>query len=138
MGIGVGTGSGGARRGAGRPKGVKNKRRPARFRAEDNGQELPLDFMLKVLNDPTQPLERRDRMAVHAAPYLHPRLTAAATPRATFEMSSEELTSLLYRELEHARDQGDLKTVRQLEELFGGDRPRRPRLAVNNSRPGSS
>lgn len=33
----------------------------------------PLSYMLKVMNDPNEPKERRDRMAVSAAPYVHPR-----------------------------------------------------------------
>ncbi len=33
----------------------------------------PLDYMLKVMNDPTADKERRDRMAIAAAPFLHPR-----------------------------------------------------------------
>ena len=82
MGIGTGSGRGGTRRRAGRPKGVKNKRRPARFRAADAGQQLPLDYMLQVLNDASPPIERRDRMAVAAAPYLHARLNAITSPDA--------------------------------------------------------
>ena len=138
MGIGTGSGRGGTRRGAGRPKGVKIKRRPARFRAADAGQQLPLDYMLQVLNDASPPIERRDRMAVAAAPYLHARLSAITTPKAAFEMSAEEIEQLLYRELEHARRQGNLELVRQLEESLGGAQPRRPRPAVNNSKPNGS
>ena len=114
-------------------KGVKNKRRPARFRAEDNGQDLPLDYMMRVFNDSSQPTERRDRMAVAAAPYFHARLTAITTPKATFEMSTEEIEQLLYRELEYARRQGNLKLVRELEGSLHGARS--PRLAVDNHRP---
>ena len=76
MGIGKGNGPGGRRAGAGRPQGAKNKRRPAAAHAVNAGQQLPLDYMLEVMNDPRQPLERRDRMAVAAAPYLHARLNA--------------------------------------------------------------
>jgi len=47
----------------------------------------------------------------------------------------EEIEQLLYRELEYARRQGNLKLVRQLEESLRGDRPPRPRLAVDNRRP---
>jgi hypothetical protein len=35
---------------------------------------LPLEYMLNVLRDETQPSERRDEMARSAAPYCHPRL----------------------------------------------------------------
>ena len=98
MGIGVGSGRGGARRGSGRPKGVLNRRRPAQFRARDEGQQLPLDYMLKILNDPAQPQARRDRMAVAAAPYLHARLMGNPTAKAAFEMSEEELETVIERE----------------------------------------
>jgi phage terminase small subunit len=33
----------------------------------------PLTYMLKVMNDDKEPKERRDRMAVAAAPFCHPR-----------------------------------------------------------------
>jgi hypothetical protein len=39
------------------------------------GWMLPLDYLLTVINDATVPAERRDRIAIAAAPYCHPRLT---------------------------------------------------------------
>lgn len=33
----------------------------------------PLDYMLKVMNDPNADKDRRDKMAVAAAPFMHPR-----------------------------------------------------------------
>ena len=33
----------------------------------------PLDYMLAVINDPAASVSRRDRMAIAAAPYMHPR-----------------------------------------------------------------
>jgi hypothetical protein len=53
-------------------------------------------------------------------------------------MSTEEIEQLLYRELEHARRQGHLELVCELEEILRGDQPRRPRLAVNNRKPNGS
>lgn len=38
--------------------------------------ELPLDYMLRVMRDKKQPDQRRDAMAVAAAPYVHPKLAA--------------------------------------------------------------
>ena len=38
----------------------------------------PLAYMLQVMNDPRAPPERRDRMAIAAAPFVHPRVTEAA------------------------------------------------------------
>jgi hypothetical protein len=34
---------------------------------------LPLDYMLAVINDPSADIDRRDRMAICAAQYCHPR-----------------------------------------------------------------
>jgi hypothetical protein len=35
---------------------------------------LPLDYLLSVINDPAVSPSRRDRLAIAAAPYCHPRL----------------------------------------------------------------
>jgi hypothetical protein len=126
-------GHGGKRAGAGRPKNSKSKRRPETLeRLKTAGQELPLERLLRRMADETESERYRDSLAIAAAPFLHARLTAIATPKTTFEMSSEEIEQLLYRELEHARRQGHLELVRELEETLRGDQPRRPRLAVNN------
>jgi hypothetical protein len=70
---------GGYRPGSGRPKSVKsaatghqpvvNARRSAR-----NSGMTPLQYMLGVLNDPEADHARRDRMAIAAAPFVHPRV----------------------------------------------------------------
>jgi hypothetical protein len=38
---------------------------------------LPLDWMMAVLNDPTASAERRDQMAIAAAPYFHAKIVTA-------------------------------------------------------------
>jgi phage terminase small subunit len=38
----------------------------------------PLDYMLAVIRDPNAGTTRRDRMAIAAAPYCHPRVADAA------------------------------------------------------------
>ena len=38
--------------------------------------EMPLDYMIRVMRDPTTEPHRRDAMAKAAAPYLHPQLAA--------------------------------------------------------------
>lgn len=58
----------------GRPKGAMNTRTRAVIEAAQNGGEMPLDYMLKVMRDPKADHRRRDAMAMAAAPYLHPRL----------------------------------------------------------------
>ena len=46
--------------------------------AENNDEELPLQYMLRVMRDPHEADERRDEMAKSAAPYVHPKLAAVA------------------------------------------------------------
>ena len=67
---------GGARPGAGRPKGARNKRTVALLEAAARAGELPLDYMLRVMRDEKADTDRRDAMARTAAPYLHSRLSA--------------------------------------------------------------
>lgn len=70
---------GGARPGAGRPKGLKTptedrKSIPADIRSAARAAKLsPLEYMLAVLNDETAEDARRDRMAQAAAPFVHAR-----------------------------------------------------------------
>src|SRR4051812_21838248 len=67
---------GGKREGAGRKPGSLQKRH--RVVVEDPSALMPIDWMLAVLRDPEAEQSRRDQMAIQAAPYLHPRLAAAA------------------------------------------------------------
>ena len=68
---------GGKRPGAGRPRGSTNKF-SAEIRAAGaaSGEELPLDYMLRVMRDPNVDPHRRDFMAKAAAAYVHPRLNS--------------------------------------------------------------
>lgn len=67
---------GGKRIGAGRPKGIPNKR-TLQFRKDVEESGLtPLEFMLGIMRDPVQPQKIRSDMAVAAAPYIHPRISA--------------------------------------------------------------
>jgi hypothetical protein len=68
--------SGGHRSGSGRPKTVVEKQ--PLHQIEDGVPEgleglTPLEYMLRVMNDPKAEALRRDRMAIAAAPYLHGR-----------------------------------------------------------------
>ena len=65
---------GGKRPGAGRPKGARNKRTEERVQQNLVKGKLPLEYMLDVMRNGSIPKERRDKMAIAAAPYLHPRL----------------------------------------------------------------
>ncbi len=100
---------GGARPGAGRPKGSKTKgatlttATPGRFerikqRALDDGKILPLDWFMGILNDPDATDDERTEAAKYGAPFMHPRLEAIAfqdqTGRLTHEQALVELDSL--------------------------------------------
>jgi hypothetical protein len=94
--------AGGSREGGGRPRGAKDKRPRMSVKAllENNDLSrkvlaktkgmLPLPYMLKLMNDKRQPPERRDRMAIAAAPFCHARLVYAEIKRPS-AMSDTEL-----------------------------------------------
>jgi hypothetical protein len=81
---------GGGREGAGRPQGAKDKRprltvtaseksaKLARKAIAGTGGTLPLPYVLKIMNDTKQPQARRDKMAIAAAGFCHPRLSVYA------------------------------------------------------------
>jgi hypothetical protein len=92
-------GRGGRREGAGRPKGCKDKKPRLSVKALvdmsradqiKRGGVLPLVYMLKVMNDRKQPTDRRDRMAIAAAPFCHARLVYAEIKRPS-AMTENEL-----------------------------------------------
>lgn len=64
---------GGARPGAGRKKGVPNKRTAAVAKAVEESGITPLDYMLDVMRNCDDPAQRLDA-AKAAAPYVHPKL----------------------------------------------------------------
>ena len=64
------------RKTGGRQKGARNRATAeARAAAEATGI-LPLDYMLSVMRDTNADPKRRDAMAMAAAPYLHPKMSA--------------------------------------------------------------
>lgn len=65
-------GWGGKRAGAGKPRGAKRKITEEAIERAGEG-ETPLEYMLRVMRDSTQADERRDKMAIAAASYMHPR-----------------------------------------------------------------
>jgi hypothetical protein len=70
---------GGKRDNAGRKAGAATRRTQRTLeiaqQAAANG-ETPLDYMLRVMRDPSADYDRRDDMAKAAAAYVHPKLTA--------------------------------------------------------------
>jgi hypothetical protein len=84
------------RKTGGRQKGARNRAtEEARAVAAATGI-LPLNYMLSV-RDPAVDHKRRDAMAMAAAPYLHPRLTAidAKLSPAVAQPSPQKLCSSL-------------------------------------------
>ena len=96
---------GGARPGAGRPKGktsgpsaqtlktqVKDLQAKAKARAEADadGNILPLPYFLGLLNDPEAEEGVRFAAAKAAAPYLHPRLEAVMFQDQTDRLTHEQ------------------------------------------------
>ena len=71
------------RKTGGRKKGTPNKRTSvlaanAEAAAAGASGEEPIDYMLRIMRDPTVEPARRDVMARAAAPYRHPQLQAVA------------------------------------------------------------
>jgi len=101
---------GGARQGAGRPKGSKDSKprkitvrtlddvKRVKARAMNEGKILPLDLFMDVLNDTEADDAARMEAAKAAAPYMHPRLQAVAfsggVTHKTREQSLIELDAL--------------------------------------------
>lgn len=65
---------GGARPGAGRPKGGANRINDEARRQALAGGMSPLEFLLGVMRDEEQPLEKRMDAAKACAPFVHARL----------------------------------------------------------------
>ena len=75
----------------GRPKGARNNRTRAMIEAAQAGGDLPLDYMLRVMRDPTASAKRRDEMAKAAAPFLHSRLMPTLPPEPEHQFSPVQL-----------------------------------------------
>ena len=92
--------SGGFRAGAGRPKGAKApKAKPIKVapdikKAARQSGMTPLDYMLTVMNDSQSDNDRRDRMAIAAAPYVHEKPSERALGKKEMQqMEAERVTS---------------------------------------------
>lgn len=67
---------GGARKGAGRKPGAINKATAAARTKAEEGGEMPLDFMLRIMRDTGADDAQRMDMARAAAPYVHAKLAS--------------------------------------------------------------
>ena len=64
------------RKTGGRRKGSRNMKTLEILDGAAKGGEMPLNYMLRVMRNEKASDERRDHMAVMAAPYVHSRLSA--------------------------------------------------------------
>src|SRR5262245_50976589 len=67
----------------GRKTGGRQRGTPNKVNAEQRAEiartgETPLDYMIRLMRDESIDVDRRDRMAIAAAPFLHPRLQATS------------------------------------------------------------
>ena len=85
---------GGARPGAGRREGVRNKRTQEMIELATRDGVSPLEYMLQVLRDEDQPPLARFEAAKAAAPYVHPRL-ASIEANVKSTMSQEDALEAL-------------------------------------------
>jgi hypothetical protein len=89
---------GGKREGAGRKRGSQNRRSRETVAVAEAAGALPLEFMLEIMRDPNEPIDRRLRMAIAAAPYCHAKLAAVEYKEPAFEieeLTDEELESVM-------------------------------------------
>lgn len=67
---------GGKREGAGRKKGVPNKRNAEIQKAVEESGLTPLQYLLSVMRDPVAEPRERQACAIAAAPYVHAKLSS--------------------------------------------------------------
>jgi hypothetical protein len=105
-------GHGGRRSNAGRKIGSLGRRTKERREVVDRALRdgsTPLAYMLEVMRDPAVPAERRDAMAVMAAPYVHPKLAMTAVIQDSMEARLARMT----REERLARMEELLRPMRE-------------------------
>jgi hypothetical protein len=93
-----GIGRGGKRPGAGRPLGAKNKRSKAAAlvaKAKAEALEMPVDRLLRRLNDIALDVKYRVQLAIAVAPYVSPRLNSIGITKRPREMTDQEVAALL-------------------------------------------
>lgn len=108
---------GGYRAGAGRPRGTPNAKlskteEKVIKKSAKLENKTPLDYMLAVMNDATADDDRRDKMAIAAAPYVHQR-------------AADQKLGKKEQQLEEAKTVGGLYAPRNA--------PNKPKLAVDNT-----
>jgi hypothetical protein len=108
---------GGARPGAGRPRGSKT-RRPALPevlpKLAEQDQPLPLYRLLTRIADPTLDERYRDALCIAVLPFLHPKPRSDLVAKAPFQMTDAELQQVLQAEQAHQLQLRRGKPVLQL------------------------
>lgn len=107
---------GGKRPGAGRKPGSKAQATKQALEAVGAG-EMPLEYMLRVMRDPTADEKRRDAMAQAAAGYIHPKLSSVT---GTFTHTHEP-SELSDSELAHIATSGSVGASEASEGPSGSD-----------------
>ena len=65
--------------------------------AKAEALELPVDRLLRRMNDPDLAEDYRDQLAAIVAPYTAPRLSAVSITKRPVEMTDEEIAQLIGR-----------------------------------------
>lgn len=86
---------GGARPGAGRPKGAQNIRTAEQTAAVEASGLSPLDYLTSVYRDPSVDESKRIDAAKAAAPYVHARLSQVDMKARIGELPHEDALSAL-------------------------------------------
>lgn len=81
---------GGARTGAGRKPGGKNRFNQKLLERAESSGTLPIDYLLGVMRDHSLDTRLRIDAAKAAAPYIHQKLSSVSVGLTTSEMSHEE------------------------------------------------
>jgi hypothetical protein len=99
----TGVGRGGRREGAGRKAGSKNRRTLQLLaRAKLKNLEMPVDRLLRRMNDPRLSEEYRDQLAQAVAPDTAARLSAVSVMKRPRQMSDQELDEAIQAAKEDA------------------------------------
>jgi hypothetical protein len=102
-------GHGGARRGAGRPPGTRNRRRHIPLEELRRVRISPLERLLDRIEDEGLDAKYRDMLCIAVLPFVHARPVATLTAKCSFEMTDDEINAVIARE--EAYQRGEIAQV---------------------------